>query len=294
MSGICYIDGCYAPASEPLVLVEDRGYQFADGIYEVCLIVDGRCWDFDGHYTRMERSLRELSIDNPISKSALLVVMRELLLRNRLRDGLIYLQISRGVAPRNHPFPADAPAPTLVMTARRFDLAKSDALAANGARVVTTPDIRWSRVDIKSISLLPNILAKQLAAEHSAQEAWLFNEGGVTEGSSSNAWIVDADNALVTHPLGHEILGGITRQSVLACARELGLTVKERQFTVEEAKKAKEAFLTSATNLVTPIVEIDGDAVGNGNPGDIATRLRAAYKEFAFKNAPPILNTACK
>lgn len=275
---IAYVNGSYAPMRDAQVSIEDRGYQFSDGIYEVCLCIAGRYWDFDGHLTRMERSLRELRMDAPMSRDALQIVMGQLVRRNGLKDALVYIQATRGVAPRNHVFPpADTPT-ALVMTAKRFDLDGSDAIAAKGVGVITQPDIRWGRADIKSISLLPNLLAKQAAKDVGAAEAWLVRDGAVTEGSSSNAWIVDRDGALVTHPKGFEILGGITRETALSCAAELQIKVHERAFTVAEARDASEAFITSATNLVMPVITIDGAPVGNGAPGPVALRLREAYK----------------
>jgi D-alanine transaminase len=264
-----------------MVHIDDRGYQFADGIYEVCLVIGGRYWDMEGHLARMERSLGALRIRMPMGVASLKVVMNEVLRRNRLSDALVYIQVTRGVAPRNHPFPTDEVAPALIMTARRFDLDQSDAQAAKGVGVITAPDIRWGRVDIKSISLLPNVLAKQAAVEAGAAETWLVSDGKVTEGSSSNTWIVTNDGVLVTHPKGHDILGGITREMALACAKGLQMRIEERAFSVSEAQNAAEAFITSATNLVTPVVQIDGVKIGDGAPGRVALRLREAYKERA-------------
>ena len=282
MSRIAYVNGQYVPLREAGVHIEDRGYQFADGIYEVCLVIDGRYWDLEGHLTRMERSLKELQIAMPLPTSALKIVMGELINRNRLKNALVYIQTTRGVAPRNHPFPDGDIEPALVMTAKRFDLDQSDAKAAKGINVITQPDIRWGRVDIKTIGLLPNALAKQAAKVAGADEAWLIREDGkVTEGSSSNAWIVDARGTLITHPKTNQILGGITRQTAMACAQELQIKVEERAFTPEEALNASEAFLSSATGLIMPIVQIDGKTVGNGAPGPISLRLREAYKARA-------------
>lgn len=278
MSRIAYVNGAYVAHHEAATHIEDRGYQFADGIYEVCLVINGRYWDMEGHLDRMERSLRELSMAAPMSRASLSQVMAEVIRRNRLKNALVYIQATRGIAPRNHAFPAPETMPVLVMTAKRFDLDGSDVQAARGVKVITHPDIRWGRVDIKTVSLLPNVLAKQAAVEEGAVEAWLTRDGKVTEGSSSNAWIVDADGALVTHPKSNEILGGITRETALACAKELQISVHERAFTVEEAKSASEAFITSATNLVTPVVMIDETKIGTGKPGPIALRLREAYK----------------
>lgn len=277
MPRIAYVNGRYTRHAEAGVHVEDRGYQFADGVYEVCLAVNGVFWDEEGHLARLDRSLDALSIDKPMSGRALRQVMGVVLRKNRLRDALVYMQVTRGVAPRNHPFPEKAPEPSLVITAKRFDFEKSEALAQKGVSVVTVPDIRWGRVDIKSVSLLPNVLAKETARKAGAMEAWLVRDGEITEGASSNAWIVTAAGELVTHPLGNEILGGITRQGVIECAAALQMKVVERAFTVEEARAASEAFLSSATTLVTPIVRIDGKDVGDGKPGKVAKRLREAY-----------------
>ncbi len=246
MSRIAYVNGRYERLANASIHIEDRGYQFADGIYEVCLVIDGQCWDLDGHLARMERSLDELRIGAPMDRSSLTVVIGELLKRNRLDNALVYIQVTRGVAPRNHLFPAGDVAPALVMTARRFDLNQSDALAEKGVKVISRSDIRWRRVDIKSVGLLPNALAKQDAKEAGAAEAWLIRDGHITEGSSSNAWIVDAKGALVTHPKTNDILGGITRETAIACAETLQMKVEERPFTLDEAKTATEAFMSSA------------------------------------------------
>lgn len=281
MPRIAYVNGHYVPHVNAHVHIEDRGYQFADGIYEVCLVIDGQYWDLEGHLARMERSLKELGMRAPMGRASLQTVMRELLRRNHLKDALVYIQVTRGVAPRNHGFPSGAVEPALIMTAQRFDLDASDAVAMKGVRVITQSDIRWGRVDIKTVSLLPNVLAKQAAKEAGAYEAWLVRDGKVTEGSSSNAWIVDEKGALITHPKGNEILGGITRETAIACAEELQIKVEERPFTVKEAMGAVEAFLTSATNLVLPVIAIDGKPVGGGAPGPVALRLREAYKARA-------------
>jgi D-alanine transaminase len=277
MPRIAYVNGRYVPLAEAAVHIEDRGYQFADGIYEVCLVVGGVYWDEAGHLNRLDRSLRELDIAPPMSRAALKTVMAGVLRRNRLQDALVYMQITRGVAPRNHAFPAQPTAPSVVMTARRFDRDKSDAQAAKGVAVITAPDIRWGRVDIKTIGLLPNALAREAARKEGAVEAWLVRDGAITEGAASNAWIVTRDGALVTHPLGNAILGGVTRETVIECARELQMRVEERPFSLAEIETAAELFLTSASNLVMPVVRIDGAAVGIGAPGPVAQRLREAY-----------------
>ena len=277
MPRIAYVNGSYTPLKDAFVHVEDRGYQFADGIYEVALRVGGRFWDLDGHLARWSRSLKELDIAEPMSERALRLVIYRLTAKNKLGDCYIYMQATRGVAPRNHPFPLEGTRPSLVMTVKPLDLIKLNANALRGISVITEPDIRWERVDIKSVGLLPNILAKEKARKMGSSEAWLVKNGKVTEGGSSNAWIIDKDGALITHPLGREILGGITRQTVIACAEKLQIRVIERAFSVDEAKNAKEAFITSAMNLVTPVIAIDGAKVGDGKPGWIALRLREAY-----------------
>ena len=276
MARIAYVNGAFQPFAEATVQIEDRGYQFADGVYEVVLVVDGKLWDAEGHFKRWRRSLDMLSIKPPISERAIPSVIKRLLKVNRLSTALVYMQATRGVAPRNHPFP-EAAIPTLTMTARRYNLDASNALAKRGASVVTTADNRWKRVDIKTISLLPNVLAKEDARRQGADEAWLIGDTGVTEGSSTNAWIVTKEGVLVTHPLGTEILGGIKRQTVKDCASELQYKIEERVFSVEEALHAKEAFFTSATSLVMPVVRINNSKIGGGEPGPIAARLRQAY-----------------
>jgi D-alanine transaminase len=277
MPRIAYVNGAYLPLADAAVHIEDRGYQFADGIYEVALFVDGRFWDLDGHLARWRRSLSELKIAEPMSERALRLVAARLVAMNRHRDCYIYMQATRGVAPRNHAFPIEGTRPSLVMTVKPLNLAKLNGVAAKGIAVVTAPDIRWGRVDIKSTALLPNVLAKEAAKQKGATEAWLVKGKIVTEGSSSNAWIVDEKGVLVTHPLANEILGGITRQTVIDCAEALQMKVVERPFTIDEALKAREAFITSATNLVTPVISIDGRAIGAGAPGPTAVRLRQAY-----------------
>ncbi|MEM9706689.1 MAG: D-amino-acid transaminase [Pseudomonadota bacterium] len=284
MPRIAYVNGAYSRLADASTNIEDRGYQFSDGVYEVCLVVDGKYWDMAGHIARLWRSLEALSIRKPIGDGALKIIMAKVLRLNKLRDALVYIQVSRGVAPRNHPFP-DAADPTLVVTARPFDLAKSNATAGKGVALVTQPDIRWGRVDVKSVSLLPNVLAKQAAKRVGAAEALLIKDGKVTEGASSNAWILTAEGVLVTHPLGHEILGGITRQTTLDRARELQIPIEERAFTLAEAHEAQEVFITSATNIVTPVVRIDDHIVGDGAPGPVALRLREAYIDFSRRDA---------
>ena len=280
MSRIAYVNGRYLPHSAAAVHVEDRGFQFADAVYEVCEIRDGHLVDPTLHFERLERSLRELRIAVPMSRAAMLVVMRRVARANRVHDGSLYVQVSRGQARRDHVFPSPAVPPTVVMTAKPVARAKGEALAEQGIRVITVPDNRWERVDIKSVSLLPNCLAKQAAKEAGAREAWFVDTAGnVTEGGSTNAWIVTGDGVLVTRPAEHGILRGITRTITLKVAAKLGLTVEERPFTVEEAKRAREAFVTAATTLVMPVVAIDEAAVGNGAPGTTALTLRHAFHD---------------
>lgn len=287
MARIAYVNGRYVPHGDAAVHVEDRGYQFADGVYEVVTVFDRRLVDEGPHLDRLDRSLRELRIAPPMSRAALQHVMRETVRRNRVVDGLLYMQITRGVAPRSHAFPGGGVAPSVVMTARpaRFPRA---AEPEDGVHVITIPDIRWARRDIKSVSLLPNVLGKQQAAEQGAYEAWMVDaEGKVTEGTSSNAWIVTADNRLVTRQTGHEILTGITRQAILEVARANGLVFEERPFDVEEAKAAREAFLSSATSFVKPVTQVDDRVIGNGKPGSLTRALYADYMK-RMKSMPSV------
>lgn len=282
MSRVAYVNGRYLRHSEAKVAVEDRGYQFADGVYEVCEVRGGRLVDESRHMARLDRSLRELKIARPMSPSALGVVLRETIRRNRVRDGIVYLQVTRGTARRDFPFPAENTRPSLVVTARNNDLERLEQIAAEGVSVITVPDLRWKRVDIKSVALLPNVLAKQAAREQGAREAWLVDsQGRITEGSSSNAWIVSRDGKLITHPLGQDILPGITRSVVIDMIKSQGLTFEERSFTVEEAYEAREAFITSASQIVLPVVSIDGRPVGNGAPGLVTSTLRRDYHRYA-------------
>lgn len=282
MSRVAYVNGRYLRHSEAKVAVEDRGYQFADGVYEVCEVRGGRLVDESRHMARLDRSLRELKIARPMSPSALGVVLRETIRRNRVRDGIVYLQVTRGTARRDFPFPAENTRPSLVVTARNNDLERLEQIAAEGVSVITVPDLRWKRVDIKSVALLPNVLAKQTAREQGAREAWLVDsQGRITEGSSSNAWIVSRDGKLITHPLGQDILPGITRSVVIDMIKAQGLTFEERSFTVEEAYEAREAFITSASQIVLPVVSIDGRPVGNGAPGLVTSALRRDYHRYA-------------
>jgi D-alanine transaminase len=234
------------------------------------------------HLARLDRSLSELKIESPMPRAALGVVLREVVQRNRIRDGLVYIQVSRGVARRDHAFPAAGTPPSIVVTAKSIDIAANEKVAADGVAVITMPDERWARVDIKSLSLLPNVLAKQAAREQGAREAWLVDKTGhITEGSSSNAWIINRDGKLLTRHLDHGILPGITRAVLIESLKSHGVELEERAFTIEEAYAAREAFITSATQSVMPVVNIEGRPVGNGAPGLIATALRRDYHRFA-------------
>jgi D-alanine transaminase len=282
MSRIAYVNGRYRPLAEAAVNIEDRGYQFSDGVYEVCEVRAGRLIDERRHMERLARSLSELRIAMPMSPAALGVILRETVRRNRVRWGIVYVQITRGVARRDHAFPAPGTAPSVVVTARNLDLANAERLADEGVAVVTVPDNRWERVDIKSVSLLPNVLAKQAAREQGAREAWFVDrDGRVTEGSSSNAWIVTRDGKVVTRHADHGILKGITRTVVLEVLATQGLALEERPFTLAEALAAREAFITSASQIVLPVVKIDGRPVGNGAPGLVATALRRDFHRHA-------------
>ena len=282
MSRIAYVNGRYLPQRAAAVHVEDRGYQFSDGVYEVCEVRGGCTIDQRRHLARLKRSLQELRIEMPMSEAALAIVMRECIRRNRVRDGIIYLQITRGVAPRDHGFPPPGTRPSVVVTAHGIDVVGNERIAADGIAVITVPDNRWQRVDIKSISLLPNVLAKQAAREKGAKEAWFVDGAGhVTEGSSSNAWIVTRGGKVVTRPADNGILRGITRTVLIDVIRAQGLEFEERSFTVEEAYGAREAFLTSASQIVMPVVRIDDRPVGNGAPGSVATALRAEFHHQA-------------
>lgn len=260
MSHIAYVNGRYVRHREAAVHIEDRGYQFADGVYEVCGIQGGRLIDETRHLDRLERSLAELRIPMPVTRAALNHLLRETVRRNRVRDGIVYLQVTRGVAPRDHSFPKSL-RPSIVITAKRIDPAKLEK-ARTGVAVVTRPDERWARRDIKSVSLLPNILAKQSAREAGAYEALLVDDRGfVTEGSSTNAWIVDAQGRLITHPLDRDILNGVTRQVLVEAAKVDGIELVERPFNVEEARDAAEMFLSASSVPVIPVIRLDRKSV---------------------------------
>ena len=285
MSRVAYVNGRYVPHGAARVHIEDRGYQFADGVYEVIAVAGGALVDGGPHLDRLERSLRELEIDMPMARRPLEIVMNETVRRNRVHDGMVYLQVTRGVAPRNHPFPA-ATRPALVVTAKRVTF-MTDPETVKGSKAVGIRDIRWERCDVKSIALLPNVLAKQHALSEGAYESFLVDdEGYITEGSSTNAWIMDGDGRLVTRPTSNAILGGITRLTLIRLARENGIDVVERPFTLEEAKAAREVFITSTTNFVKPITQIDDTVIGNGEPGETSRRLLGLYLAHMRNGTP--------
>lgn len=280
MGRYAYVNGRYVDHRQASVHIEDRGYQLADGVYEVVGVRDGKLIDEAPHLDRLDRSLHELRIAWPVPRVALEFIVRELMRRNRLGDGLVYMQVTRGVARRDHAFPTAPVKPALVVTTKNTKRAEADVGA--GVAVKSQPDIRWERCDIKTVALLPNVLAKQAARESGAYEAWLVDDKGcVTEGASTNAWIVTGEGELVTRQTDHGILAGITRHTLMALCDALQLRYVERPFTLAEAKKAKEAFITSATSFVTPVVKIDGETVGDGMPGPTARRLREEYVRFA-------------
>lgn len=283
MPRIAYVNGRYVRHADASVHIEDRGYQFADGVYEVCEVSRGYIVDMRGHLDRLERSLKELRIAWPMSRNTLQVVMAEVVRRNGVINGLIYLQVTRGVAGRDFLFPANVK-PALVITAKKVDPTFNARRAETGISVVTVPETRWERVDIKTVGLLPNVLAKETARAAGAQEAWFVDtDGFVKEGGSSNAWIVTRDGALVTRPADFGILRGITRTTLFEVAAKLGLRIEERGFTVEEAKQAREAFISSATTIAMPVVSIDGVTVANGHPGTVVLSLRQAFFDIAEK-----------
>jgi D-alanine transaminase len=284
MPRIAYVNGRYVQHAAASVHIEDRGYQFADGVYEVCEVARGFIIDMTRHLDRLGRSLAELRIDWPLDRKVLEMVMAEIVRRNRVENGLVYLQVTRGVASRDHFFPPKGTRPALVVTAKRSDPRAAARRAEQGIAVITVPENRWERVDIKTVGLLPNVLARQQAREAGAQEAWFVDpDGTVKEGAATNAWIVTKDGRLLTRPAEQGILRGVTRATVMDVAAKLGLSVEEKSFTVDEAKGAREAFITAATTVVMPVVTIDGTSVANGNPGSVALSLREHLFDVAEK-----------
>jgi D-alanine transaminase len=280
MSRTVYVNGAYLPEEEAKISIFDRGFIFGDGIYEVSAVLGGKLVDCEAHLARLERSCGEIRLALPWSKAELVAIHEELIKRNNLDEGGVYLQVSRGAADRDFAFPADI-APTLVMFTQARNMSSVPA-ARTGIKVVSCPDLRWARRDIKSVNLLGPVLAKQFAAESGAQEAWLVEDGVVTEGASSTAWIVKG-KTLISRPLSNKVLPGITRKAVLAFLDETGFKFEERTFTLDEALDAEEAFITSATSFVMPVVQIDGHTIHNGAPGPAAIRLREIYLDFAKK-----------
>jgi D-alanine transaminase len=282
MSRIAYVNGRYLPLRQAMVHIEDRGYQFGDAVYEVCEVRQGRLIDERRHLARLKRSLDELQIRLPMSPVSLGIVLREVVARNRIGYGIVYLQVGRGVARRDHAFPAPDVAPSVVVTARPLNARRNEALAAAGIAVISVPDNRWGRVDIKTTGLLPNVLARQAAVAQGARDAWFVaKDGMVTEAASANAWIVTQAGRVVTRPADHGILKGITRTVLFDVIKAQGLSVEERAFSLSEAYAAREAFVTAASQIVLPVVRIDGRAIGEGKPGPLATALRRAFHQYA-------------
>ena len=284
MTRTVYVNGEYLPEAEAKVSVFDRGFLFADGVYEVTSVLNGKLIDFGGHAKRLERSLGELDMRSPVTEDELLGIHRELVARNEIEDGLVYLQITRGAADRDFAYPGDDVAPTIVLfTQAKPGLADSPA-SKTGIKVISIPDRRWGRRDIKTVQLLYPSMGKMMAKAEGADDAWMVEDGKVTEGTSNNAYIVK-DGSIITRHLGEEILHGITRAAVLRFAREAQMKIEERAFTLDEARQADEAFITSASAFVMPVVEIDGTPIGAGSPGPVATRLREIYLEESRKAA---------
>jgi D-alanine transaminase len=281
MSRIVYVNGSFVPEADAKVSIFDRAFLFADGVYEVTAVLGGRALDLEAHLARLDRSLAEMQISPPLTHAELRALHEELIARNGVEEGIVYLEITRGVADRDFLYPADA-APTVVAFTQSRPLL-DNPYAVTGVKVITLPDLRWKRRDIKSTALLAQAMGKQQAKLRGAYEAWMVEDGVVTEGTSSTSFILDAEGRLRTQPLGHHILPGVTRRAVLRLAETEGLTIEERPFTVAEALQAREAFLTAASAFVLPVVEIDGVAIGNGRPGPIAQAFRRLYVEEASK-----------
>jgi D-alanine transaminase len=279
---IAYVNGRYLPHSRAAVHIEDRGLQFADSIYEVVGVADGHFLDEEEHLDRLERSVGEIGMAMPMGRPALKLVTREMMRRNRVHNGLIYFQVTRGAVRRDHAVSDSPPRPTLIVTARNLDPAQIEQRREKGIQVITHPDERWARCDIKSTALLPNILAKTAARKAGAFEAWLVDKDGfVTEGASTSAWIVTREGRVITRDLSNAILPGVTRRIILKAAAEGQIPVEERKFTLDEALAASEAFITAATLGATPVVAIDGHTIGDGRPGAVARRIQELYRHAA-------------
>ncbi len=280
MTRIAYVNGRYVPHASAAVHIEDRGFQFADSVYEVCAVEDGRLIDEQWHFERLERSLGQLDIKVPVTSNVLAVIYREVLRKNRLCNAIVYCQVTRGVAPRDHAFPAEPVPATFVVTAKPIDEEALEKRRSDGISVVTRPDERWARCDIKSTGLLANVLAKQSARSDGAYEAWLIdNDGYITEGTSTNAWIVTREDVLVTRHLDNHILGGITRRALLECANRLGIVVEERAFSRAEALEAAEAFSSASTVGAMPVIAIDQVKISDGRPGPMTQKLNGLYRD---------------
>ena len=278
MTRISYVNGRYLPTRAAHISIEDRGFQFADAIYEVVGIREGVLLDRDGHVARLYRSLDALQISPPLERSSLLVIVSEIIRRNRLTTGYVYIQISRGAAPRDHLFPSPEIAPTITISASRLDPSNLEKRGREGVKIQTMPDQRWARCDIKSTNLLANVLAKEAARAAGAQEAWFLDEQGcVREGAASNAWIIDSDGRLRTAPLSPHILAGVTRETLMDLARQRQVPIDETAFTPDEALRAREAFISSASNGPVPVIAINGQPIGDGKPGLTTLALRDAY-----------------
>jgi D-alanine transaminase len=279
MSRIVYVNGAYVPEEEAKVSVFDRAFLFGDGVYEVTAVLDRKLVDFQPHLARLDRSLKEIALTAPLSPAELRRLHKELVARNNVTEGIVYLEITRGAAERDFAYPVDA-RPTVVAFTQSRPLIENP-YATTGARVITIPDLRWKRRDIKSTAMLAQAMGKQEAKLKGAYEAWMVEDGCVTEGTSSSAFILDAQGVVRTQPLGHHILPGVTRRAVLRLAALEGISLEERPFTVAEALAAREAFMTAASAFVLPIVEIDGVPIGDGKPGGIARTFRSLYIEEA-------------
>lgn len=284
MSRIAYVNGRYVPHGEAMVHVEDRGYQFADGVYEVCEVRHGVIVDMTRHLDRLDRSLRELSIAWPMDRRALVQVIRQVLRRNHVLNGMFYLQVTRGVARRDHVFPKPGTRPAIVVTAKSTDPGIIARKNETGLKAITVAENRWDRVDIKTVGLLPNALARQKAKEQGAAEAIFVDADGIVkEGAATNVWMVDADGTLLTRPAEHGILRGITRTTLMDVASRLGIPIREEYFNVDKMMGAREVFITAATSICFPIIEIDGKTIANGHPGTVSQKIREAFFEIAEK-----------